>query len=49
MHLKLLPSCQKIREEKKKKNKVICNILFVSILCIIAKEMLKKKKSTVIK
>lgn len=44
MHLKLLPSCQKIREEKKKKNKVICNILFVSILCIIAKEMLKKKK-----
>lgn len=43
MHLKLLPSCQKIREEKKKKNKVICNILFVSILCIIAKEMLKKK------
>lgn len=28
--------------ELKSENKVICNILFVSILCIIAKEMFKK-------
>lgn len=33
----------KLSENKRRENKVVCNILFVSILCTIAKEMLKNQ------